>query len=118
MLTEEISKSISRRISVLMKERGLKRYSLAVKCSNKLSKTCVYEIANGETKVTVESLSYICDGLGVSLKEFFDFENEKEINLSHEEAVTIEAYRELDERRKGRLLGYLEMLQEEMKNEE
>ena len=117
-MAEGITKEITDRIHELMDERGLKRYSLAKRCTGYLSKTSVYDIADGKKKVTVESLSLLCKGLDITLRDFFDFRHEGNINLSNDEYLTVECYRQLDEKRQGRLRGYLDKLLEEKSNED
>ena len=41
-----------------------------------VSPTYIYQLERGEKSPTVEYLDHICWGLGLTLKEFFDYPNE------------------------------------------
>ena len=43
-----------------------------------VSPTYIYQLERGEKSPTVEYLDHICWGLGLTLKEFFDYPNEEE----------------------------------------
>ena len=58
------------RLRELMEERGLNMYSLA-KRSN-LSWNTVKNIFSQKSKPTLTTLEMLCDGLGITLAQFFD----------------------------------------------
>ena len=67
----KINEVISLRINRLCKERHLTTNGLAVKSG--LRQSTVSNIISGASKnPTIHSLQRICDGLGISLKDFFD----------------------------------------------
>lgn len=67
----KINEVISLRINRLCKERNLTTNGLAVKSG--LRQSTVSNIISGASKnPTIHSLQRICDGLGISLKDFFD----------------------------------------------
>ena len=43
-----------------------------------VSPTYIYQLERGEKSPTVEYLDHICWGLGLTLKDFFDYPNEEE----------------------------------------
>ena len=62
------------RLMQLMDERGLNIYSLA-KRSN-ISWNTIKNIFSRSTNPTVTTLSMICDGLGITLAQFFEEESD------------------------------------------
>lgn len=69
--------AVARRIQVLCAENQMAVHALATQCG--ISPSTLYSILNSKSKnpgvVTIQNL---CDGLGISLREFFDdpiFEN-------------------------------------------
>ena len=59
-----------------------------------------------EKGISVESLSLVCDALGVSLRDFFDLPGEEETP----EARLERRVRELTPRQKGSLLQFLDAM--------
>lgn len=69
-------KILSKRIISLCKERNMSYYSLAYKSSVPI--TTILNIVNCITKNPgVFTIIKICDGLGVTIQEFFDIEEFK-----------------------------------------
>lgn len=65
-------KAIGNRIKELrMNKAFLSQEEFAKKIN--IDRTYMCRIESGEKNLTIETLMKICDGLGVSLKEFFDF---------------------------------------------
>lgn len=61
---------IGKRIIVLREAKGWSTNRLANQCG--LSQSFLRSVELGEKGISVESLSLLCDALGVSLKTFFD----------------------------------------------
>ena len=63
--------AVARRIQVLCAEHGLAVHALATECG--VSPSTIYSMLNTKSKnpgiVTIQN---ICDGLGISVREFFD----------------------------------------------
>ena len=60
------------RLKVLMEERGMNIHSLAKKSG--LSWNTIKNFFVRDTKPTVMTVSMLCDGLGITLAQFFDVE--------------------------------------------
>lgn len=75
MTAEEVGK----RIKYLREKKNLKKNTLANLSG--VSPTYIDKLENGERCPTVEYLSYVCFGLGITLAEFFrDTDEQKELN--------------------------------------
>ena len=67
----KLCEAIGCRIAELLEERNMTRYKLYKSCG--LSKSCINNIANGQYESTLTTnLWIICQGLGISLHDFFD----------------------------------------------
>ena len=71
--------NVAQRIIFLREKRGITTNKLANLAG--ISQSHLREIELGQRNPTVETLSYFCDALGISLEEFFR-ESECEINPS------------------------------------
>ena len=60
---------VGRRIKYFREKKNWKQNELANKAG--VSPTYIYQLERGLKSVTVEYLGYICNALGISLKEFF-----------------------------------------------
>ena len=70
---EHFQKIVRARVEELRKERSETYYTLSYKST--LPMTTLMNIANGSTKNPgAYTIMKICDGLGITLKEFFDTE--------------------------------------------
>lgn len=77
-----IKKAVNTRILNLLEERGITLNTLAIKSG--VDSTTIYSLFNGKSNnPRIGTIQKICDGLSISIKEFFDdklFENiEQEI---------------------------------------
>lgn len=70
---------IAKRIIELREKKNMSTNKLANLAG--ITQSYLREIELGKTNPTVEKLSYICDALDVSLKEFFD-DDKNNMNLS------------------------------------
>lgn len=83
------------RLMQLMDERGLNIYSLA-KRSN-ISWNTIKNIFSRSTNPTVTTLSMICDGLGITLAQFFEEESDT-AHLSAEQQHLFNRWNQLSEK--------------------
>ena len=65
---------IGNRIKELRKELGLSQEKLANNCE--LDRTYVASVENGKRNISIINLEKIVNALNVSLKDFFDYEEE------------------------------------------
>lgn len=91
---------IGKRIAQLRKERNITTNKLADLSG--ISQSYLRDIELGNKKPTVEFLSYICDGLNVSLQSFFT-EDQTEIN-----PMLMDALRKLTQQEQLKLAEFLE----------
>ena len=64
---------IAKKITFYRTTKGYTTNKLSI--ASGLSQSFVRDLELGKKQPTIESLSLICDALGISLKEFFDDEN-------------------------------------------
>lgn len=74
MVMEKIE--VANRIKELREAKKMTQNALANAAG--VSPTYIYQLERGEKSPTVEYLDHICWGLGLTLKEFFDYPNEEE----------------------------------------
>ena len=67
-----MSLEVSKHITFLREQKGITVNKLANLAG--ISQSFLREVELGRKKPTVEVLGYICDALGITLKEFFDEE--------------------------------------------
>lgn len=96
---------VGKRIIALREEKGWTTNRLANQCG--LSQSFLRSVELEEKGISVESLSLICDALGVSMKAFFDFPTGEE---TLEDALRRRLER-LTERQKQALLQFLEAME-------
>ena len=63
--------SIGNRVKTLRIDKGLSQDELARRID--FDRTYLSRVESGKQNMTVDALLKICDGLGVTIKEFFDF---------------------------------------------
>ncbi len=67
-------KSVGERIKYLrIAKLGMSQEDFAKKIG--VDRTYLCRVESGKKNVTLETLNKVCEGLGINLKEFFDFEN-------------------------------------------
>lgn len=71
---------VGKRIVNLRLKQGMSTNKLANLAG--ISQSYLRDIELGKKQPTVEYLSYICDALKISLKDFFDEEKDKELEIS------------------------------------
>jgi transcriptional regulator with XRE-family HTH domain len=89
--TPTIIKNIAKRIDLLRTEQNLSIRDLAKKSG--ISKSQLSDIILGNKIPNVYTLHLICATLGISLSDFFDFDDTA-IKLRGKEAILIKIYRE------------------------
>ena len=62
---------IGSRLAFLRKEKGISQVKLAE--LTEFDRTYLSRVEHGKQNVTITTLIFICDCLGITLKEFFDF---------------------------------------------
>ena len=90
--TPTIIKNIATRIDFLRTEQNLSMRDLAKKCG--ISKSQLSDIILGNKIPNVYTLYLICTAFGISLSDFFGFDDTV-IKLRDKEAILIKIYREL-----------------------
>ncbi len=76
-----ISAGIPKRFNELLEKKGYDKPSDFVKQTG-MPKTTVYGLAKGKTSPRVDTIEMICDKLGVSFLEFFDYVKDKKADYS------------------------------------
>ena len=66
---------VGERIKTLREQKFMNRNQLANYAG--VSPTYIYQLEKGKKSPTVEYLSYICQGLGITLKDFFNVSEKK-----------------------------------------
>lgn len=94
--------NVAQRIKALREARGITTNKLANLAG--ISQSHLREIELGQRNPTVETLSYFCDALGISLSEFFQ-EEEREIS-----PFLMSAIRGLSNEQQLRLADFLNSL--------
>ena len=98
---------VSHRILELLQERRIQNVNqLVARCPEVVPQT-IYNTAAGKSSPTVETLFFICKGLDVSLKDFFD-EGTESFTPSTQERMAIEQTRRVDEMYRQRIWAYID----------
>lgn len=99
------------RLKQLMDERGLNLYSLAKRSG--LSWNTIKNIFVRSTNPTVTTLSMICDGLGISLAQFF--EDGGETTLTAEQQHLLNRWNQLNDREKQAISNVVDVILDQRK---
>ena len=95
-----------KRILQLMKERGWSLYKLAKESG--ITYSSLSNLLHRNTEPTLSTLRNLCNGLGITLSEFFSNEESTVIvDYSREERDLITGYRTLSRKDKELLLSFL-----------
>lgn len=85
---------VSERIRILREKAGFSQNELAGRAD--ISQSHLRRVELGQADITVDHLRMVCDALGVTLKEFFDYTSERDefaaalVNLSpHQKQLLI-----------------------------
>jgi len=68
--------NVSERIKILREKKGYSQNSLAELAG--ISQSHLRRVELGQSRITVDHLQMICDALGVTLKEFFDYTGDQD----------------------------------------
>ncbi len=99
--------SIKERIDYILQYKNMSMYQLAKKSG--ISMNTLYNMETRNTVPSVHTIEKICEGLEISLGEFFNLD-ERNLLLSKEEKLLIEKYRKMESDEKGRIMGYVDAL--------
>ena len=89
---QDIISMTSQRIDYLRVQENLSVRTLAKKSG--IATSAMYNIINGSKVPNIYTLHSICNALGISLSDFFDFDDEV-IRLRGKENILIKIYREV-----------------------
>ncbi len=103
---------IGARLQQLMDERGLTMYSLAKKSD--LSWNTIKNFYAHQSKPTVTTLSMLCEGLGISLAQFFE-EDERTVHLTAEQQHLINRWDKLSDHEKQTFSDMLNLILDQRK---
>lgn len=107
---------ISEKIFYLLNERGMSQKEFAER--TEISQSTISDWKRKKTNPSADKILKICEVLQVTPYELlseddmeeWDNRSDYSLHLNKEESLLIESFRELDVRRRNRLLGYLEAL--------
>ena len=91
---------VGERIRLLREKAGFSQNELAGRAG--VSQTHLRRVELGQSGITIDHLQMVCDALGISLKEFFDFATEQD--------EFSEATANLSPKQKQLLLAFLKSL--------
>ena len=99
---------VKARLQALMDERGWTIYRLAKEAN--VSWSTVRNMFKRNTEPSIGTLEAICKGMGMTLPQFFDVENQ--MGLSDEQRQLINQWAKLDEHKRQLVNVLLEVLNE------
>ena len=99
---------IHKRIKQMAKDRGLSTYELAKRSGMTISS--LYNMFERGTMPKIETLQKICDGMEVSLSDFFAFCSKPKAgsHLTENDILLLEINRELTKQNQEKLMIYAE----------
>ena len=100
------------RLKQLMDERDLNMYSLAKRSG--LSWNTIKNIFSRSTNPTVTTLSMLCDGLGITLAQFFEDGNDS-AHLTAEQQHLINRWNQLSDREKETVSNMMDVILDQRK---
>ena len=100
------------RLQELMDERGLNMYSLAKRSG--LSWNTIKNIFSRSTNPTVTTLSMLCEGLGITLAQFFE-DGSETVHLSAEQQHLINRWDQLTHREKVTISNMIDVILDQRK---
>lgn len=99
------------RIKRILDEKGWTLYKLSKETG--IPYSSLNSLFNKNNQPTISTLEKICDGLQVSLEDFFSAGLSHQIkveNYTREEREIIDSYRKLDKKNKALLKGFIDLL--------
>ena len=88
---------VGERLKELMDERGLNMHAMSKKAG--VSWNTIKNFYDRRTKPTITTISMLCDGLGITLAQFFDVEGET-VHLTEEQQYVIDCWSALTDKEK------------------
>lgn len=104
MIIVETSNYVTERIEHLRKVRGISRYRLAQRSG--LSQSYISTLFNRPTTPSIQTLQKICDGLDITLAQFFSYEDEYP-NISTEQKKLLTLWNSLSDHKREIAIAYL-----------
>ena len=98
---------IGERLQQLMDERGLNMYSLAKRSG--LSWNTIKHFYSRQSKPTVTTISMLCDGLGITLSQFFE-EDSDNVHLTAEQQHLINRWNQLTDKEKQTISDTIDLI--------
>ena len=98
---------IGERLQQLMDERGLNMYSLAKRSG--LSWNTIKNFYSRQSKPTVTTISMLCDGLGITLSQFFE-EDSDNAHLTAEQQHLINRWNQLTDKEKQTISDTIDLI--------
>lgn len=98
---------IGERLQQLMDERGLNMYSLAKRSG--LSWNTIKNFYSRQSKPTVTTISMLCDGLGITLSQFFE-EGSDNAHLTAEQQHLINRWNQLTDKEKQTISDTIDLI--------
>jgi len=106
---------VGERLKELMDERGLNMHALSKKAG--VSWNTIKNFYDRRTKPTITTISMLCDGLGITLAQFFDVEGET-VHLTAEQQYVIDCWSALTDKEKEAMKVVLEAVLENRKQKD
>lgn len=106
---------VGERLKELMDERGLNMHALSKKAG--VSWNTIKNFYDRRTKPTITTISMLCDGLGITLAQFFDVEGET-VHLTAEQQYVIDCWGALTDKEKEAMKVMLEAVLENRKQKD
>lgn len=100
------------KIETIRKEKGISRYRLANDA--KIPQTTLSNMLKNNTMPTLSTLQKICEGLGITMAQFFVEEGTR-IDLTDQQKELLSLWDSLPLNMQARVIGYLEGLKEKNK---
>ncbi len=100
---------IAKRIKDLRELKELSIYDMTIRTG--LSHSCILKIENGQRQPNLNTLTKLCDGMGVTLGEFFA--DESSAVLNDQERTVVKAMKKLSKRQKEAIVKLLNSMTEE-----
>ena len=98
---------VNERIKQICAEKGWSNYRLAKECG--IPNSTVHNILHNVTAPSVVSMIKICDGLGITMSQFFAGDGDK-VDLTREQREVLQLYNRLSAREKEIAIAYMEGL--------
>lgn len=94
---------VIRRIDELCKVNGMSRYKLGQMTG--IAQSSLSTMMSGKTLPSLGTLDKLCEGLGISIFDFFDLDTEK-VSFKSQENMLLRYWHELDDMQKVMLLAF------------